>query len=111
MTIRTPTALSLLALALAASPAWAETPAVAQRADVSLALANLQLVDADPAIRLAAVRLDEPWAERELRLVARDFDADAFFPEFSASDWTEISRSATNNGAGLDFTFAVYQRA
>ncbi len=24
---------------------------------------------------LAAVRLDEPWAERELRLVARDFDA------------------------------------
>ncbi|MBS0506728.1 MAG: LysR family transcriptional regulator, partial [Proteobacteria bacterium] len=25
--------------------------------------------------RLAAVRLDEPWAERELRLVARDFDA------------------------------------
>ncbi len=45
MTIRTPTALSLLALALAASPAWAETPAVAQRADVSLALAN-QLLDA-----------------------------------------------------------------
>ena len=26
-------------------------------------------------LRLAAVRLDEPWAERELRLVARDFDA------------------------------------
>ena len=25
--------------------------------------------------RLAAVRLDEPWARRELRLVARDFDA------------------------------------
>ena len=25
--------------------------------------------------RLAAVRLDEPWAERELRLVARDFEA------------------------------------
>ena len=45
MTIRTPTALSLLALALAASPAWAETSAVAQRADVSLALAN-QLLDA-----------------------------------------------------------------
>ena len=48
MTIRTPTALSLLALALAASPAWAETPAVAQRADVSLALAN-QLLDATQA--------------------------------------------------------------
>lgn len=44
MTIRTPTALSLLALALA-GPAWAETPVVAQRADVSLALAN-QLLDA-----------------------------------------------------------------
>jgi len=53
-----------------------------------------------------------PLAQRlYLTEVARDFDADAFFPEFSASDWTEISRSAAKNGAGLDFTFAVYQRA
>lgn len=52
-----------------------------------------------------------PLAQRlYLTEVARDFDADAFFPEFSASDWTEISRSAAKNGAGLDFTFAVYQR-
>ena len=52
-----------------------------------------------------------PLAQRlYLTEVARDFDADAFFPEFSASDWIEISRSAAKNGAGLDFTFAVYQR-
>ncbi len=52
-----------------------------------------------------------PLAQRlYLTEVARDFAADAFFPEFSASDWTEISRSAVRNGAGLDFTFAVYQR-
>ena len=52
-----------------------------------------------------------PLAQRlYLTEVARDFDADAFFPEFSASDWTEISRSEVKNGAGLDFTFAVYQR-
>ena len=52
-----------------------------------------------------------PLAQRlYLTEVARDFDADAFFPEFSASDWTEISRSTAKNGAGLDFTFAVYQR-
>lgn len=53
-----------------------------------------------------------PLAQRlYLTEVAQDFAADAFFPEFSPGDWTEISRSATNNGAGLDFTFAVYQRA
>ena len=53
-----------------------------------------------------------PLAQRlYLTEVAQDFAADAFFPELSPSDWTEISRSATNNGAGLDFTFAVYQRA
>ena len=52
-----------------------------------------------------------PLAQRlYLTEVARDFDADAFFPEFSASDWTEISRSAAKNCADLDFTFAVYQR-
>ena len=52
-----------------------------------------------------------PLAQRlYLTEVARDFDADAFFPEFSASDWTEISRSAAKYCAGLDFTFAVYQR-
>ena len=52
-----------------------------------------------------------PLAQRlYLTEVARDFDADAFFPEFSASDWTEISRSTAKNCADLDFTFAVYQR-
>ena len=53
-----------------------------------------------------------PLAQRlYLTEVAQDFAADAFFPEFSASGWTEISRSATKSGAGLDFTFAVYERA
>ena len=53
-----------------------------------------------------------PLAQRlYLTEVAQDFAADAFFPEFSASGWTEISRSEAKNGAGLDFTFAVYERA
>ncbi len=53
-----------------------------------------------------------PLAQRlYLTEVAQDFAADAFFPEFSTGDWTEISRSAVKTGAGLDFTFAVYQRA
>ena len=52
-----------------------------------------------------------PLAQRlYLTEVARDFDADAFFPEFSASDWTEISRSAAKTCADLDFTFAVIEQ-
>ena len=53
-----------------------------------------------------------PLAQRlYLTEVAHDFAADAFFPEFSTGEWQEISRSATKSCAGLDFTFAVYQRA
>ena len=53
-----------------------------------------------------------PLAQRlYLTEVTRDFDADAFFPEFSKDTWKEVSRSEVKNGAGLDFTFAVYQRA
>ena len=53
-----------------------------------------------------------PLAQRlYLTEVAQDFAADVFFPEFGAREWREISRSAMKNGAGLDFTFAVYQRA
>ena len=53
-----------------------------------------------------------PLAQRlYLTEVAHDFAADAFFPEFSTGEWQEISRSEAKNGAGLDFTFAVYQRA
>ena len=53
-----------------------------------------------------------PLAQRlYLTEVTRDFAADAFFPEFSKDTWKEVSRSEVKNGAGLDFTFAVYQRA
>lgn len=45
MSIRTITALPLLALAMTANPAWAQATAPIQRADVSLALAK-QLLDA-----------------------------------------------------------------
>ena len=41
---------SCLALAIASSAVWAETPKVAQRADVTLAMAN-QLLHALPAGR------------------------------------------------------------
>lgn len=53
-----------------------------------------------------------PLAQRlYLTEVAHDFSADAFFPEFGEGEWKEISRSEVKNGAGLNFTFAVYQRA
>ena len=43
--------------------------------------------------------------------VAHDFDADAFFPDYRASGWNEVSRSEQKSKSGLEFTFAVYQRA
>ena len=43
--------------------------------------------------------------------VAHDFDADAFFPDYRASVWNEVSRSEQKSKSGLEFTFAVYQRA
>lgn len=53
-----------------------------------------------------------PLAQRlYLTEVTQDFAADAFFPEFSDREWREISRSEQKSGSGLEFTFAVYQRA
>ena len=53
-----------------------------------------------------------PLAQRlYLTEVTQDFAADAFFPEFSDREWKEISRSEQKRGSGLEFTFAVYQRA
>ena len=53
-----------------------------------------------------------PLAQRlYLTEVTQDFAADAFFPEFSDREWKEISRSEQKSGSGLEFTFAVYQRA
>ena len=52
-----------------------------------------------------------PLAQRlYLTEVAQDFDADAFFPEYTESDWKEISRSGQKSKSGLEFSFAVYQR-
>ena len=52
-----------------------------------------------------------PLAHRlYLTEVTRDFDADAFFPEHSASEWKEVSRSEQKSKSGLEFSFAVYQR-
>lgn len=53
-----------------------------------------------------------PLAQRlYLTEVAQDFAADAFFPEFSASGGLKSRARRRGDGAGLDFTFAVYERA
>lgn len=53
-----------------------------------------------------------PLAHRlYLTEVAQEFEADAFFPECSASEWKEVSRSEQKSKSGLEFSFAVYQRA
>ena len=53
-----------------------------------------------------------PLAHRlYLTEVAQEFEADAFFPEYSASEWKEVSRSEQKSKSGLEFSFAVYQRA
>ncbi len=35
---------------------------------------------------------------------------DAFFPEVSASEWHEVSRTTQRNEAGLEFSFVLYRR-
>lgn len=45
--------------------------------------------------------------------IARDFEADAFFPEFERSRWREVSRERrSSGGAGsFDYAFVEYERS
>lgn len=45
--------------------------------------------------------------------IERDFDGDAFFPEFDRSDWREISRERHASGGpeGFDYAFVEYERS
>jgi len=52
-----------------------------------------------------------PLAHRlYLTEIAQDFEADAFFPEYRASEWNEVSRSEQKSKSGIEFSFVVYQR-
>jgi dihydrofolate reductase len=45
--------------------------------------------------------------------IERDFDGDAFFPEFDRSHWREISRERHASGGpeGFDYAFVEYERS
>jgi dihydrofolate reductase len=44
--------------------------------------------------------------------IERDFDGDAFFPEFDRSHWREVSRERRAGGAeGFDYAFVEYRRS
>ena len=51
-----------------------------------------------------------PLAQRlYLTEVAQVYEGDVFFPEISATDWQEISRTQHRAESGITFSFAVYQ--
>ena len=52
-----------------------------------------------------------PLAQRlYLTEVSETRQGDVFFPEISALDWQEVSRTVQCNNAGLAFAFVLYQR-
>jgi dihydrofolate reductase len=52
-----------------------------------------------------------PLAQRlYLTEISETRQGDVFFPEISAVDWQEVSRSTPCNNAGLAFAFVLYQR-
>lgn len=55
-----------------------------------------------------------PFAQRlYLTEIERDFDGDAFFPEYDRSAWCEVSRERRIEGGpeGLGYAFVEYERA
>jgi dihydrofolate reductase len=54
-----------------------------------------------------------PHAQRlYMTEIDRDFDGDAFFPEFDHSQWREVSRERHASGGpeGFDYAFVAYER-
>lgn len=53
-----------------------------------------------------------PLAQRlYLTEIERDFEGDAFFPQFDRSDWREVSRERHAGGAeAFDYAFVEYER-
>ena len=52
-----------------------------------------------------------PLADRlVLTEIDKDFEGDAFFPDFDRSAWTESSRDARIAESGLPFAFVTYER-
>ena len=53
-----------------------------------------------------------PLAQRlYLTEIRRAFDGDARFPDWNRTAWKEVAREAHRSGDGLEYEFAVYDRA
>lgn len=55
-----------------------------------------------------------PYAQHlHMTEIGRDFEGDAFFPEFDRSQWREVSRERRASGGadGFDYAFVEYERS
>ena len=80
----------------------------------SLADALTAAGDAETAFVIGGAELYRqalPLADRLLLTeIDRDFDGDAYFPEFARDAWQEVARDARIAESGLPFAFVTYQR-
>ena len=80
----------------------------------SLADALTAAGDAETAFVIGGAELYRqalPLADRLLLTeIDRDFDGDAYFPEFARDVWQEVARDARIAESGLPFAFVTYQR-
>ena len=80
----------------------------------SLADALTAAGDAETAFVIGGAELYRqalPLADRLLLTeIDRDFDGDAYFPEFARDAWQEVARNARIAESGLPFAFVTYQR-
>lgn len=52
-----------------------------------------------------------PWADRlELTWIDREFEGDAFFPEFNSTEWVESAREEHSGPGELSFAFVTLER-
>ncbi|MFA7290807.1 MAG: dihydrofolate reductase [Rhodocyclaceae bacterium] len=80
----------------------------------SLEAAIAATADVDEAFVIGGAELYRqalPLVQRiYLTEIAGDYAGDAYFPEFSATDWHEMSREAHTSADGIAFAFVLYQR-
>jgi dihydrofolate reductase len=52
-----------------------------------------------------------PFADRlQLTEIAREYEGDAWFPNWDRSKWRETAREAHRTDTGLDYAFVTYER-
>ena len=84
------------------------------RVTASLAEALAAAGDAEIAFVIGGAELYRqalPIADRLLLTeIDQDYPGDAFFPAFTAEDWSEASRAPQTSASGLPFAFVTYER-